>query len=230
MLTADIERETRMVAPLTITIVDDHTLLRDGLRAYLSTHSDVQLVGEAADAESAYRVVAETKPNVVLLDVSLPGTNGIAITRELMRRDPSQKILLLSMHLTEDTVAEGLAAGALGYVGKDQPAIEILSAVRIVSQGQTYLSPRVSRFVVENYVRQRRGEKTETTPLGELSPREREVFDMLLAGFSNENIAQHLGISRRTVETHRAHIMKKLNLHSVSDLFLFAARHGVLRV
>jgi DNA-binding NarL/FixJ family response regulator len=219
-----------MPTPLTVTIVDDHTLLRDGLRAFLSTQDDVKLVGEAADADSAYTVVEKTSPDVVVLDVSLPGANGIAVTRELLRRDAHRKILLLSMHLTEDVVAEGLSAGALGYIGKDQPASEIISAIRTVGQGQTYLSPRVSRFVVENYIRQRRGEKTETTPLGELSPREREVFDMLLNGFSNENIANHLGISRRTVETHRAHIMKKLNLHSVSDLFLFAARHGVLRV
>jgi DNA-binding NarL/FixJ family response regulator len=217
-----------MTAPITLALVDDHVLFRNGVRALLASQPDLEVVGEAGDARTAYAVVDETSPDVVLLDVNLPGASGLSVARELIRRQPRRKILFVSMYVTEDVVAQGIASGALGYVGKDQEASELVSAIRAVGRGHSYLSPRVSRAFVDDYMRLRRGGSPDEGPLGLLSTREREVFQLLLSGLTNDGIAKQLSISRRTVETHRTKVLRKLNVHSLAELFRFAARHGLI--
>jgi two-component system response regulator NreC len=209
-------------------LVDDHQLFRQGLRTILAKEGDLTVVGEASDAREAYQLVVDAHPDVVVLDVSLPGVNGIAATRELVRREPHAHVLMLSMHSSEDYVAQALAAGATGYALKDQSAGEVVDAIRAVARGQAYLSPKISRFVVEDYLRLRRGDTARTGPLAALSVREQEIFDLLVRGFSNDGIAGQLCISVKTVETHRAHILHKLHLHSIAELVRFAARHNLV--
>ena len=210
---------------LTVGLVDDHPVFREGLRAILSAQPDLSVVGEASDAHEAYQMVETIRPHLVLLDVALPGPSGIMVARELLRRDPAQRVLMLSMRDEEDKVADALAAGALGYACKDQTVAELLRAVRTVGSGGSYLSPRLSAEAVEEHLRQRR---SRNGPLGVLSEREREVFELLVRGLTNEVIARNLTISRRTVETHRSRILKKLRVHSAVELLRLAARYGLL--
>lgn len=211
-----------------VALVDDHVLFRQGLRAILSSQSDVQVVGEASTALEAQEVVERTDPDVVVLDLELKGANGATLARELLRRKPDRKLLVVSMHTTEAMVAESFAAGVLGYAIKDQPADEIVNALRAVAQNQAYLSPHVSRFLVSDYLRLKRGGAVETGPLELLSRRERDVLGLLLRGYANGTIAQELCISKRTVETHRSRVLQKLNVHSLVDLFRLAVRHNLV--
>jgi len=207
----------------TVALIDDHPVYRAGLRAVLSGEEDLRVVAEAADARGGYAAVDAAQPDLVLLDVALPGPDGVTAARELIRRNPARRLLMVSMRVEEHTVADALSAGALGYAGKDQPVHELLHAVRTVAKGGTYLPPRVSAEGVEARMRCRR-----PGPIGLLSAREREVFELLVRGFSNEQVASHLEISRRTAETHRSRILKKLHAHSAVELIRLAARHGLL--
>jgi len=214
---------------LRIALVDDHAMFREGLRSLLAAQHDLQVVGEAGDARAAYALVEQTQPDVLVLDVKLPGSNGITVAREVHRSHPHVKILFTTMHVHEEYVAEGISAGAIGYIGKEQPASDLVVAIRSVGNGQPYISPKISKFLVDDYIRARTGGETAaTTPLDSLSQREREVFDLLLQGFTNDGIAAQLFISRRTVETHRAHVFKKLRVNSLAQLYRLASRHGLL--
>ena len=211
-----------------LVMVDDHQLFREGLRALLATEADLEVIGEASDAPGAYAEVEAKKPDLVVMDVSLAGTSGIVATRELLRRDPSLCVLLLSMHTEEDLVVEGLAAGALGYACKLQPAGEVVQAIHEVARGRPYLSSRLPRSLIDDGLRRRREGHRDDGVTRVLSQREREVFDLLVRGLSNDAIASQLAISAKTVETHRAHVLKKLGLHSVVELVRFAVRHDLL--
>jgi DNA-binding NarL/FixJ family response regulator len=210
--------------PLTVAVIDDHAVYRAGLRAVLHG-ADMQVVAEAREAQEGYAAVEAAKPDLVLLDLKLPGPDGITVARELLRRDPQRRVLMVSMRLEESIVADALAAGALGYFGKEQSIEDLLCAIRTVADGRTYLPPGISAEDIE--VRLRRGRMG---PLGLLSGREREVFELLVRGFNNEDVASHLGISRRTVETHRSRILRKLHVHSAVELIRLAARHGLLGI
>jgi two-component system response regulator NreC len=211
-----------------VALVDDHQLFRDGLRTLLNAQPEMEVVGEAADASSAYGTVDSTSPDVVVMDVALPGVSGIAAAREILRRDPKRRLMFLTMHAEEEFVVQGLSAGAIGYALKHQPASQVLEAIQDVARGQSYLCSRISRFIVDDHLRLRRGESTVRGPCDSLSPREKEVFDLLVRGFSNDNIGGQLCVSVKTVETHRAHILKKLRLHSMVELVRFAALHNLL--
>jgi DNA-binding NarL/FixJ family response regulator len=163
---------------------------------------------------------------VVLLDMVLPGVTGVSVAKELARRAPRTRVLMLSGFVDEAQVARAFAAGAIGFAIKDQPATEILQALREVAVGRTYMSPRLHRDLVEDHLK--RPERADGSPLGPLSSREREVFDLLVRGFSNDAISGQLCISVKTVETHRSRVMKKLHLHSISELIRFAARNSLL--
>jgi len=209
--------------PLTLAIVDDHPIVRAGLRAAFAPQEDLQLVGEAGDAREAYALVESLKPEVLLLDVGLPGADGLTAAREIVRRWPAVRLLMISTRVEEHMVAEAFNAGAAGYVGKEQPVDDIVQAVRSVGHGSRYFPPRISAEAVAS--RQRLGGEG---PLGMLSAREREVFDLLVRGHTNEQIAHQPSISRRTVETHRSRILKKLHVHSAVELIRLAARHKLL--
>ena len=213
---------------LSVVLIDDHRLFRDGLRTLIEQQGDLKVVGEAEDARNAYPIIESTHPDVVLMDVALTSTSGIATTRELLRRMQDVRVLMLSMYGEADFVSQALSAGANGYALKTQSSGEILDAIRAVARGEMYLSPLISRTVVEDGLKLKRGENGQAGPCHELSPREREVFDLLVRGFSNDSIAQSLCISVKTVETHRARILKKLKLHSLVELVRFAARHDLI--
>jgi two-component system response regulator NreC len=208
-----------------LAVIDDHPVFRTGVRMALAPERDLQIVAEAADARQAYAAIDSARPDLVLLDETLPGPDGLSAVREILRRHPRQNVLMVSAQAEESAVADALSLGALGTWSKEQPAEELVRAVRVAGSGQIYLPPGVSQAAIESRVRRGR-----VGPLGMLSGREREVFELLVRGLSNDKVAVHLDISRRTVETHRSRILKKLQVHSAVDLIRLAARHGLLRV
>ena len=208
--------------PLKVAVLDAHPVYRVGLREVLSKEN-VRVVAEAGDVTEAWAAVETSRPDLVLLDLTLPGLDGITATRELLRRDPGHRVLILHVRLEESTAADALAAGALGFFSKDQSIPDLIDAVRTVGEGRKYLPPRVSAKDIEARVKRGR-----PGPLGILSAREREVFDLLVRGLTNEAVSKQLGISRRTVETHRGRILKKLNVHSAVELIRLAAKCGAL--
>jgi two-component system response regulator NreC len=211
---------------INLALVDDHQVFREGLRAILSAQADVSVVGEASSAREAYSMLDEVKADVVVMDVSLPGVCGVTATRELLRREPAARVLVLSMHAEPERAADALAAGAMGYALKEQKASELLEAIRAVGTGQRYLAPQLPRGAVEDRVKQQQSGSSED-PLFPLSPREREVFKLAVRGFSNVGIAEELCISIKTVETHRTRINRKLSAHGTADLIRYAAQHGL---
>jgi two-component system, NarL family, response regulator NreC len=204
-----------------VALVDDHPLFRQGLRTLLEHEDDLCVVGEAENARQAYELAEAQKPDVIVLDMSLPGVDGVAATRELQRRVPGGRVLILSMHDEKYLVSRAIAAGASGYAIKTEPPERVVDAVRRVARGERYLAPQIERLEEA---------PADAGPLGTLSQREREVFQLLIRGFSNQRAAKELCISVKTVETHRTHIHRKLGVHSVAELIRFAARHGLLRV
>ena len=212
----------------TVALIDDHKLFREGLRALLQSQPGFAVVAEATNASEAYEAVRATEPDVVVLDMLLPGASGVSVARELLRANPMRKVLALSMVKDEQHVAGALDAGVLGYASKEQSAEDVVNAIRTVAQRQTYLAPGISRAVVEDARRTPRPVASEAAPLAQLTQREREVFDLTIAGVSTAGIARQLYISKRTVETHRARILRKLNAHSATDLVRLAARLGLL--
>lgn len=214
---------------LRLVIVDDHPVLRDGLRAALGTQPDFNVVAEAENAESAYAAVESFQPDVVILDLSLPGLSGMSVARMLKRRAPEAKVLMFTVHAGEDFVLECLGAGASGYVLKQDPVEALVDGIRAVARGELFISPRFPRSVLQTHLRRRAGMDLRISPLDELSQREREVFDLVIMGFTNEGVGQELGVSVKTVETHRTSINRKLGVHSTADLVRLAARRGLLR-
>ncbi|HXU71775.1 MAG TPA: response regulator transcription factor [Polyangia bacterium] len=206
---------------LRIILVEDHELFREGLRALLAP--SVTIVATAVDAHEARRVVARHEHDVVLVDITLPGPSGVALLRDLKRADPQCRVLMLSMHHHLDVVADALDAGADGYALKDQSPAELLEAIYIVGGGGRYLAPALRQLAQRTD-----GGSGARGLLRALSRREREVFDLLVRGYGNDEVSQQLYISVKTVETHRTRIMRKLDVHSMAEMVRLAARHGHL--
>lgn len=212
---------------LRILLADDHTVVRQGLRRVLEERPDWQVVAEAGDGREAVRQAEQHKPDVAVIDVAMPLLNGIEVTRQIVRRVPSVRILVLSMHADEAYVTQILKAGATGYLLKDSADVDLLQAVAAVAQGKSFFSPPIARLMLDDYVRQR-GE-TGVDRYDSLSEREREIFQLIAEGKTNKEIAALLFISPSTVETHRARIMEKLDVHSAAEIVLYAVRRGVVR-
>ena len=208
-----------------ILLVEDHEAVREGIKLLLQGQPDFQIVGDVATPPHAYEIVDRVQPEVALVSQDLSGISGAAITRELMRRRPRLRVIMFATRSDEDAVRVALAAGAAGYVLRRQPSAQLFESIREVTQGHTYLAPRVASLVVQDHLRLHRGEPAEAGPCDKLSRRERDVFDLLVRGHSNQRISRLLGISIKTVETHRTHVLKKLDVHSIVDLIRFAARH-----
>jgi DNA-binding NarL/FixJ family response regulator len=210
-----------------IVLAEDHTILREGLRALLSGDPSLEVVGEAEDGREAIRRVEQLAPDLVLMDLSMPKMNGIEAIREIKKRIPETKILALTVHKAEEFIVEVLKAGADGYLLKDSTSVELEMAVKCVLGGKPYLSPSVSQLVIEGYLD---GRKTidSTSPWNTLTQREREVLKMVAEGYRNKEIADYLCISTKTVEKHRANLMKKLDLHSASALTAYALQRGLI--
>jgi len=221
------EREAVMSPKFRIVIAEDHTILREGLRSLLSSSPDFEIVGEAEDGREAIRCVEKLKPHLVLTDLSMPRMNGMDAIREIKRRSPETKILVLTVHKTEEYILTTLQAGADGYLLKDSTHAELLMAVRHVLSGKHYISPGISDKVLEGYLEGRKTLKTRTS-WETLTQREREILKLIAEGYKNKEIADDLCISVKTVEKHRANIMEKLNLHNVQALTTYAIEKGLV--
>ena len=210
-----------------IVLAEDHTILREGLRALLSADPKFEIVGEAADGRQAVRAVEKLGPDLVMMDLSMPRMTGMDAIREIKKRCPETKIMVLTVHKTEEYLRTTLQAGANAYVLKDATRDELLMAIENVLTGKTYLSPGVSEKVIEGYLEGKESRLPGST-MGLLSPREREVLKLIAEGYKNKEIAVDLCISLKTVEKHRANLMKKLDLHNAAALTAYAIEQGLL--
>lgn len=212
---------------LDILLADDHALMRLGLCRLLEEQPEWRVVAEAANGLDAVRLATEKQPALAILDLSMPVMNGIEATRQLRRRMPELRILILSMHDDETHITHALQAGAHGYLLKDSSGADLTHAVTSVAGGSSYFSPVVARVMLDEYV-QHVAQKGASDRYDLLTGREREIFQLIAEGRSNKTIAEVLSVSPATIETHRARIFQKLNLHNAAELVLFAARRGML--
>ena len=218
-----------MGKPNRIVIAEDHTILREGLRAILSSNSEFEIVGEAEDGREAIRCVENINPDLVLMDLSMPRTNGLEAIKEIKKQNPEIKVMALTVHKTEEYILEALKGGADGYVLKDATQAELVLAIKNVLMGKRYLSPDISEKVIEGYLEGRKTVKT-TSAWDTLTQREREILKLIAEGFKNKEVADYLCISLKTVEKHRANLMKKLDLHNAAALTAFAMEKGLVNL
>ncbi|MDR3568102.1 MAG: response regulator transcription factor [Syntrophobacteraceae bacterium] len=209
-----------------IVLAEDHAILREGLKMLLSTDSSLEVVGEARDGMEAVRLVKSLKPDLVIMDLSMPVLDGVGATIEIKKISPSTKILVLTVHKTEERILNALESGADGYVLKDATHSELTLAIRDVFLGKGYVGSSIPQRVVEGYMEGAKSTKSRTS-WETLTQREREIFTMIAKGNKNKEIADCLSISIKTVEKHRANLMRKLDLHSASSITLFAMEKGL---
>ncbi len=219
-----------MGKPVRIFLADDHTILREGLKHILTTLPDCEVVGEAGDGQQALEAIEQLKPDIAVMDISMPVTTGIEVTRKLRRYHPDIKIIVLSRHDNEEYVYQLLKYGIHGYIVKEEAGDDLLRAVEAVLKGETYLSPRIAKKVMSDF--RAGGRKDNDAPIAQqfsvLTNREREILKLIAEGMSNEEIAKALWISPRTAKVHRANIMKKLDVHKVADLVKYAIKAGLV--
>jgi two-component system response regulator NreC len=213
--------------PIRILLADDHTVMRRGLRVLLERQPGFAVVGEAADGAEAVELAAKEKPDVAVLDIGMPTLNGIEAARRIVEKNSGTAVVILSMHSDESYVLRTLKAGARGYLLKDAPESDLINAIHAVHQGKAFFSPAISKMLVEDYMRQMQQRGIEDS-YELLTPREREILQLLGEGKSNKEIATKLELSLYTVETHRSNMLDKLNLHSTAELILYAVRKGIV--
>jgi DNA-binding NarL/FixJ family response regulator len=215
------------VSKLRIVIGDDHTVVRQGLRKILEEQPGWEVVAEVGDGRSAVREILDREPDVAILDIGMPLLTGIEVTRQVTRRVPSVHVLILSMHGNEAYITQALDAGAQGYLLKDSADTDLIRAVTAVASGKSFFSPAVARVMLDDYVKHL-ASRGMVDRYESLSEREREVFQLIAEGHSNKEVAELLSVSPATVETHRAHILQKLDVHNTAELVLYAVRRGII--
>ena len=208
-----------------VLLADDHKIFRQGLRGLIADEIDMAIIGEAEDGRDALAQIAKLKPDIVIMDVGMPGLNGIEATRQIMKEFPKTRVIALSMHVDERFVAEMLRAGAVGYLCKQCDADELVSAIRTAAAGRTYLSPSISGTLVESYVRNVTA--APTSAFSQLTDREREILQLLVEEKTIKEIAGDLHLSIKTVHAHREHLMRKLNVQTMAGLTKYAVREGL---
>jgi DNA-binding NarL/FixJ family response regulator len=209
-----------------VLLADDHTIVRDGLRALLEAHADITVVGDAANGRQAVDQVRKLRPDVVVMDIAMPELNGIEATQQIRESCPSTQVVILSMHSSPEHVFRALQAGARGYLIKESAGKEVAVAVRALHAGRRYFSQQITDTVIDDYIHQRQF-SSDQSPLGSLSPREREVLQLVVEGKPSVEIAEILFLSPKTVETYRSRVMEKLGIHDLPGLVKFAIQHGV---
>jgi DNA-binding NarL/FixJ family response regulator len=216
------------MSALRILVADDHEVARRGVRALLESHPGWEVCGEAADGREAVNLAARLKPDMVLLDIGMPSLNGLDATRQILAAEPDTRVLILTMHDSEQVVREVLAAGALGFLLKSDAGRDLVAAVEALQHRRTFFTTKVAQLVLEGYLHP--GTDNGSSSRSVLTPREREVIQLLAEGKTTKEVATALNLSVKTAETHRTNLMRKLDLHSVVDLTLYAVRNGIVHV
>jgi len=206
-------------------VADDHTILRQGIKALLENQEEIEVVGEARDGREVIKISEELSPDVILMDIAMPGLNGLEATRRIKKKFPRVKVLVLTMYTHEEYIFQILNAGANGYLVKETAFHDLISAIKAVYRGEAFMSPSISKKVINNYIQVSQG-KEEVHDV--LTTREREILQLIAEGNSNKEIAKTLFVSPKTVETHRTHIMDKLNIHNSTGLIKYAIRKGII--
>jgi two-component system, NarL family, response regulator NreC len=210
-----------------ILVADDHDIVRAGLKSLLERQEDIEIVGEAADGREVVRLAEQLNPSIIVTDIAMPQLNGIDAAAQILRHDPDIKIIILSMYADEEFLVRALTAGVKGYLLKDAVQADLLRAVRAVATGRSFFSPAIAQTLAEDYVRQLQRKGLEDS-YELLTEREREILQLLAEGKSNKEVATVLNISPYTIETHRMHLMQKLNLHNTAEIVLYAVRKKIV--
>ncbi|NMG45126.1 response regulator [Aromatoleum toluvorans] len=210
--------------PISVLVADDHTLVRAGIRSLLESFGGVEVVAEASDGREAIALLRTHNPDLILMDIAMRGLNGLEATARIRKSHPKIRIIMLSMHASEEYVLQALRSGAAGYLLKDSATLELELALKAVMNGETYLSPPISKQVVESYMN-RVGDEQGTAV--QLTPRQREILQLIVEGFSTKDIAARLHLSTKTVETHRTKLMERLDIHDIPGLVRYAIRVGI---
>ena len=210
-----------------VLLADDHTIVRKGIRSLLDNEANIEVVGEAENGREAVEKVGQLSPNIVLMDSTMPLLNGLEATRQIEKRYPNVKVLILTMHTNEEYIFQFLQAGAAGYLVKQSAPQDLVSAIMAITQGDCFLSPSISRTVIEELIRHNKPDAAEDS-YNTLTDREREVLQLIVEGFSNKEIGEQLHISLKTVGVHRINLMHKLNVHNVTELTKYAIRKGII--
>ena len=207
-----------------IMVADDHAILRDGIRALLELHEDIEIIGEASDGNEAIEKARELMPDLIIMDIAMPGMDGLEATRRIRKRNPKAKVLMLTQHDNREYILPAIKAGASGYVPKRALGSELVSAIRAVQRGESFLYPSAATALIQDYLQQSKEEE----PYDRLTAREREILKLIADGHPSRKIAEMLGLSIKTVLGHRAKTMEKLNLHNRTELIKYAMRKGLV--
>lgn len=208
-------------------VADDHTIVRDGLISLLQSHSDITVIGNAANGRDAVQQVLQLKPDVVVMDISMPELNGIEATKQILDADSGNRVIILSMHSTSEHIFRSLQAGAKGYLLKESAGTELVKAIHTVMIGRRYLSQKIADSVVDDYIRDQDSDRSKS-PLNRLSSREREILQLVVEGKSSVEISKALFLSVKTIETYRSRMMTKLDIRDIAALVKFALQHGLI--
>ncbi len=222
------DKENVQMGKIKVLVADDHTILRQGIKALLDNQEGIEVVGEAKDGREAIKLIEELLPDVILMDIAMPGLNGAEATRRIKKKFPKMKVLVLTMYANEEYISQTLNAGANGYLVKETAFQDLITAIKAVYRGEAFMSPSISKKVMNSYIQQDRGDKKKICEI--LTTREREILQLIAEDNSSKKIAETLFISPKTVETHRTHIMDKLNIHNRSGLIKYAIRKGMVDI